>query len=73
MRHRLRLFTGENSVAAVTAEPEVTISLGEIARILMDASRSRRGWLNDLSDDPVRISSDLYEVLTTYSNLRPGA
>ncbi len=73
MRQRLRLFTGEESVRALSPEPEVTMSLGELTQILSDASRTRRAWLADFSDDEVRISPDLYEVLTTYWNMRPGA
>jgi hypothetical protein len=72
MKHRLRLYTGEDA-ATTLAEPEVTVSLGEIAQILTDASHGRRAWLRDFADDQVRISADLHEVLQTYWNLRPGA
>jgi hypothetical protein len=70
MRDRLRLFTGGESVA--TAE-QVTIKLGDISRALRDASRWNRTWLDDFADDEVQVSSDLYEILSAYIQMRPGA
>lgn len=80
MRPSLRLYTGDvNPSATVSnpdlmlAEPEVTVSLGQICQILADAVKTRRAWLKDFSDDRVQISADLYDVLSTYWNLRPSA
>ncbi len=73
MRQRLRLYTGEEQRAAAVAEPEVTVRLGDISRILADAVRTNRSWVRDFEDDQIQISSDLFEVLSTYWNLRPGA
>ena len=73
MRHRLKLYTGENEVSTAVVEPEVTMSLGEITEILADAVRTRRAWLNDFEDDRVQVSPDLYEVLSAYWNMRRGA
>lgn len=72
MRHRLKLYTGDE-VSTAVAEPEVTVSLGEISEILADAVRTRRAWLNDFADDRIPVSADLYEVLSTYWNMRRGA
>lgn len=72
MRHRLRLYTGEDCVSTV-AEPRITVRLGDITRVLADATRWNRTWLSDFEDEEIRISSDLYEVLSTYMHLRPGA
>lgn len=72
MRHRLRLYTGEDQVATIT-EPEMTVTLGEISSILAEAVNSNRAWLSDFADDRIHISPDLYDVLTTYWRLRPGA
>jgi hypothetical protein len=72
MRHRLKLYTGEGANTAV-AEPEISISLGEISEILVDAVRTRRAWLDDFSDDRIQVSADLYEVLSAYWNMRRGA
>ena len=74
MRSRLRLFVGvEAPEAAVYPEPEVSMKLGELTRILADAIIWDRTWIADFSDDDVRISADLFEVLSSYSQLRPSA
>jgi len=72
MRHRLRLYTGEEEQNAVS-EPKTTVKLGEIVGILAEAVRYDRVWLQDFEDDDVEISADLYEVLSAYWNLRPSA
>jgi hypothetical protein len=66
------LYTPDETTTAV-AEPEMTVSLGEITVILSDALRTRRAWLRDFEDDRIQVSSDLYEVLSTYWNMRRGA
>ena len=56
------------------AEPKtVGIPLGKIVPLLMDAAQSDRAWLNDFSEDLVRIDADLYEVLLAYSDLTKRA
>ena len=72
MRPRLRLYTGEedNSTALTL---ELTVRLGDITRILADASGRTRTWVNDFEDDEIRVSTDLYEVISSYSHLRPSA
>jgi hypothetical protein len=72
MRPRLKLFTGDDRVDA-TAEPQVSVTLGEVANLLVEAQMWDRTWLLDFRDEKVKISADLYEVLTAYSNLRPSA
>ena len=72
MRPRLRIFTGDEAPVA-TPEPKVNIRLGEMARILVEASRWDRTWLSDFEDDEVQVTSDLYEILSAYSHLRPSA
>jgi hypothetical protein len=80
--NRLRVYYGpeESSVAAppatipLTGRDEVTVSLGEVLPLLLDAARGRRAWLDDFADDQMTISSDLYEVLLAYQHFRrPGA
>ena len=73
MRHHLKLYTGENEFSTAVAEPEVTMTLGEISEILADAVRTKRTWLGDFEDDRVQVSADLYEVLANYWNMRRGA
>lgn len=72
MRPRLRLFTGEETDTAL-AEPQVTMRFSEIVRVLSDAVVWDRTWLSDFADDEVQVSSDLYEVLSAYTHLRPSA
>ena len=74
MRPSLRVFTGDGeSAGAELHAPEVTMELQELTRILSDAIIWDRSWLTDLADERVKISADLYEVLTVYSQLRPSA
>ncbi len=73
MQSRLKLYTGEEAQESLVNENRVTIPLGELVSILTDASQSRRAWLRDFRHDDVQISSDLYEVLSTYWNMRRGA
>ena len=72
MRPRLRLYTGSEP-ATMTGRPEVSVPLGELLEILTEASRWNRAWVDDFSGDEVQVSSDLYEVLSTYWHLRPSA
>jgi hypothetical protein len=47
--------------------------LGDVSQILADASRWNRTWLSDFQDDEIEVSQDLYEVLSAYLEMRPGA
>jgi len=71
MRPRLRIFTGDD--AEVTVPSKMTITFGELMHILDEASMRHRTWLRDFSEDGVQIPEDLYEVLTEYNRMRPGA
>ncbi len=74
MRQRLRLFIGEDELSDTGfAAPEVSMELAEFSKILSDAIVWDRSWLADLADERVKVSADLYEVLTAYSHMRPCA
>ena len=74
MRPRLRLYTGDDDAGETAlAAPTVSISFGEFSRIIADARRFDRTFLSDFEDDTVQVPEDLYEVLTAYWRLRPGA
>ncbi len=74
MRPRLRLFVGAEEPESLSfPEPEVSIKLGELTKILADAIIWDRTWISDFADDDIRISSDLFEVLSSYAHLRPTA
>ena len=74
---RLRVYFGPESETVATAvaplqpaHDTVTVPLGEILPLLLDAFESRRMWLDDFDDDDITISSDLYEVLLAYQHSR---
>lgn len=74
-RNRLRIYYGpdENVLTAESgsaARQMVTLPLAEVLPLMVEAYRDRRTWLNDFSDDPITISSDLYEVLMAYEHFR---
>ncbi|HEV8000925.1 MAG TPA: hypothetical protein VGP63_13660 [Planctomycetaceae bacterium] len=73
MRPRLRLFTGEDEVGSSDVDVQVNVRFGEITRALVEAVRWDRTWLRDFEDDEVRVSSDLYEVIASFTRLRPSA
>jgi len=72
MRHRLRLFTGDEVVAPMVEQP-VNVRLADISRALLDAARRNRAWLEDFADEEIQVSPDLYEILSAYVRMRPGA
>jgi hypothetical protein len=74
---RLRVYYGPEQVATCERSPEtiplrdnVTLPLGEVLPLLMDAVKNRRQWVGDFYDDDITISSDLYEVLLAYQHFR---
>jgi|GEM_PF-6900969 hypothetical protein len=81
--HSLRIsdFSRDRVLGGVRAranrlrrEPQQeTISLGQLAEILADAHQGRKQWLEDLADDSVIVTRDLFEVLCRYRELRGKA
>lgn len=56
------------------AKPKtVSVPLGKIVPLLMDAASNDRAWLNDFAEDTVRIDADLHEVLLAYQKLQTRA
>ena len=78
---KLRVYTGpeidqapRSIVQDAAGADTVTVTLGEVLPLLADAVASNRTWLGDFADDPVRISTDLHDVLQAYRHFRrPGA
>ena len=73
----LRVYNGPDEGAGCGFVPEtiplrdtVTLPLGEVLPLLMDAVKNRRQWVGDFFDDDITISSDLYEVLLAYQHFR---
>jgi hypothetical protein len=73
MRQRLRLFTGDDVDVLPLPPPQVSVRLEDITQALQHAVRVDRTWLQDFADDEVKVSQDLYEVITAYLRVRPGA
>lgn len=79
-RSQLRLYNGpadesaQFTKAAATPRNCMTLPLGEVLHLLVDAVNSGRTWLPDFEEDNITISTDLYEVLLAYEHYRrPGA
>ena len=77
---RLRLYQGppaddlELEHPSLPIRQHVTVSLSEVLPMLVDAVQCERTWLRDFDDDPISISTDLYEMLLAYQHFRrPGA
>jgi hypothetical protein len=75
---RLRVYYGPEQAASAPAtiplRDQVTLPLGEVLPLLVEAASSRRAWIDDFADDNISISSDLHEVLLAYRHFRrPGA
>ncbi|WP_153555464.1 hypothetical protein [Roseimaritima sediminicola] len=64
---RLRLFRPE---PPRSSEPTINLSVAQLVPLLVDAYQTDRVWLNDFGDEPVRVTSDLYEILLAYQQLR---
>lgn len=57
-------------IAGASKAKTVSISLGQMVPLLIDAVEKNRLWLNDFSDESVSIDADLYEVLLAYERMR---
>ena len=75
-RSQLRVYYGPQSdLSAAVADSNppkdaVTMPLSEVLPLLADAVRNERTWLGDFDDDPITISTDLYEVILAYQHYR---
>jgi hypothetical protein len=72
MHPRLKLYLGDES-NGYAAPADISMNLAEFVQIIQDAKKWDSTWLRDFSDDEIRISSDLYDVLSMYSSMRPSA
>ncbi|WP_145351728.1 hypothetical protein [Roseimaritima multifibrata] len=66
---RLKVFKPGNEKSRRT-EPEINLTVAQIVPLLVDAYQTDRVWLNDFGDEPVRVTSDLYEILLAYQQMR---
>ncbi len=73
MRPSLRLYNGDEDGGLATGSPPVPMKFSEFFQIVAEASRFKRTWLRDFADEEIQVPEDLFEVLSTYWTLRPGA
>ena len=73
--NHLRLVSDQDYLdsSAKRESPRVAVSMQQVLPLLVDAVRSNRFWLNDFSEETVEISSDLYQVLLAYKEMRRSA
>ncbi len=75
-RSQLRVYYGpQGELGTAIAETQqtkdsVTLPLSEVLPLLADAVRNQRTWLGDFDNDPITISTDLYEVILAYQHYR---
>lgn len=75
----LKIYNGPSEGQAHTlgknsaGESCITVSLGEILPLLVDAACSQRTWLGDFENDDVTIPTDLFEVLMAYQHFHRPA
>ena len=65
---QLRVYRGPDTPEITVCESDrkparVSLRLGEILPLLVEASGENLAWLGDFGDDEVTITADLYEVL----------
>ncbi|MFV0445190.1 MAG: hypothetical protein ACK5Q5_16560 [Planctomycetaceae bacterium] len=73
MRPRLKLFCGEEDGGLAMEPSRVSMKFSDFFQVVAEATRYKRTWLQDFAEDDVQIPEDLYEVLSAYWTLRPGA
>ncbi|MEK6234710.1 MAG: hypothetical protein N2C14_08360, partial [Planctomycetales bacterium] len=75
-RH-LKLYNGpetmESEAKVADDSDRVTIHLGQIIPMLIEAVHDDRTWLQDFEGDEVTVSNDLYDVIMAYQHFRPSA
>jgi hypothetical protein len=57
-----------------TAAPNtVSLPVGKLVPLLLQAAQNDCAWLNDFAEDNVRIDADLYDVLLAYQRMQERA
>ena len=73
----LRVYYGpEQAMMPEACNPpaQVRVSLSDILPALVEAGQKKKSWVNDLGDEEITISEDLYEVIMAYQSFfRPSA
>ena len=70
----LRVFPRpDDEPAHAPHAPAVPIRLVDLYPLLAQAYRDNYVWLRDFEDDQLLVSSDLFEVVRSFTNYRPSA
>jgi hypothetical protein len=56
-----------------TQDPTVNVRLADLLPLLTLAKKNNYLWLQDFLDDQVSVTPDLYDVLRSFSAMRPSA
>ena len=68
MAPHLRVFSEPSDFdREIIQAPTVRIKLGDLLPLISMAKRKNFAWVNDFMSDEVAITSDLYEILRTFS------
>jgi hypothetical protein len=71
---QLRVFSeAEEAPRSASPPADVHVRLGDLLPLVALAHRNNYMWLQDFLDDEVAITSDLYDVLSTFQAYRPSA
>ena len=70
MAVQLRLYPRSAESYQPPAEPNVRISLRDLLPLIALAKRHNYLWLEDFIDDEVCVTSDLYDVLRAFTQVR---
>ncbi|MCA9083229.1 MAG: hypothetical protein KDA81_04195 [Planctomycetaceae bacterium] len=74
MRSKLRLFVGDDDTSSESSmRDEVSMDFDTFCGTVSHAILRDSSWLSDFGDERIRMSADLYEILTAYAQLRPSA
>ena len=76
---QLRVYYGPEDTRSVPLSQisnnsnTIDISLHELIDSLSEAMRSNRAWAEDFREEQVTISTDLYEIISAYRQMRKSA
>lgn len=54
----------------LNSENSVNVTLRDVFPVLLDAMSNGNAWLEDFAEEPIQVSSDLYDVLLAYRHFR---
>jgi len=72
-RRQLRVYRTEDEAIRPSPPATVPMRLGDILPLIEDAHRDQLTWLTDFVDDEIRVTTDLYQILQAFRQVRPSA